>query len=60
MEPDEKDIMGDHILGRRHYIYDTKADKDDELCLPRAHDKDRVKDKGDDIQGTRGKVELQG
>ena len=43
MEPDEKDIMGDRTLGRRHYIYDTKVDKRVEQCLPRAHDKVRAK-----------------
>ena len=60
MEPDGKDVMGDHILGRRHYIYDTKVDKGVEQCLLRAHDKAGAKNKGDAIQRTRGKVELQG
>ena len=60
MEPDGKDVMGDHIRGRRHYIYDTKVDKGVEQCLPRAHDKVRAKDKGDAIQRTIDKMELQG
>ena len=60
MEPDGKDLMGDHIRGRRHYIYDTEVDNGVEQCLLRAYDKARAKNKGDAIQRTIGKVELQG
>ena len=60
MEPDGKDVMGDHILGRRHYIYDTEVGKGVEQCFPRAHDKAGAKNKGDAIQRRRDKVELQG